>query len=42
MNPYLFAAYVSTWLIHVAYLTYLFRRYTRLRDQIEELKAKEK
>jgi CcmD family protein len=37
---YLYAAYVATWVIHIAYLATLVRRYTRLRKEIEEL-AKE-
>jgi len=32
---YLLAAYVATWLIHIAYLTHLYRRYGRLKRQIE-------
>jgi len=35
---YLYAAYIATWVIHIAYLAYLVRRYTRLRTEIEELK----
>jgi len=38
---YLYAAYILTWVIHIAYLTTLVRRYSRLREQIEELKDKE-
>jgi len=34
---YLIAAYLATWVIHVAYLGSLVRRYTRLRKQREEL-----
>ena len=33
---YLYAAYVATWAIHIAYLGTLLRRYTRLRNEIEE------
>ena len=40
MNPYLYAAYAATWIIHVFYLGILVRRYTRLRNEIEELKRK--
>ena len=39
-NPYLLAAYVATWLIHIGYLTTLVTRYARLRREIEELKKK--
>jgi CcmD family protein len=38
MNPYLMAAYAATWIIHVGYLTVLFRRYSRLRKEIDELR----
>ena len=37
---YLYAAYVATWVIHIAYLGTLLRRYTRLRSEIEELKSR--
>ncbi len=37
---YLYAAYIATWAIHIAYLGYLLRRYTRLRTEIEDLKRK--
>jgi CcmD family protein len=37
---YLYAAYIATWVIHIAYLGTLVRRYTRLRDEIEDLKRK--
>jgi len=37
---YLYAAYVATWVIHIAYLGTLLRRYTRLRSEIEELKRR--
>jgi CcmD family protein len=37
---YLFAAYAATWIIHIAYLGWLARRYARLRQEIEELKRK--
>ena len=37
---YLYAAYILTWLIHIAYLGSLVRRYTRLRKEIEELAKK--
>jgi len=34
---YLYAAYIATWAIHAAYLGYLYRRYKRLRAQVEDL-----
>ncbi len=37
---YLYAAYIATWAIHVGYLTYLYRRYKKLRTEIEELERK--
>lgn len=37
---YLYAAYVATWVIHIAYLGTLLRRYTRLKSEIEELKGR--
>lgn len=37
---YLYAAYFATWAIHIAYLGYLLRRYSRLRTAVEELKRK--
>ena len=39
-NPYLLAAYVATWLIHIGYLTTLVTRYSRLKREIEGLKKK--
>lgn len=35
---YLYAAYIATWLIHIAYLGSLVRRYNRLRREIQELR----
>jgi len=35
---YLYAAYIATWVIHVAYIGSLVRRYNRLRQEIQELK----
>jgi hypothetical protein len=32
-NPYLFAAYVATWIIHITYLAMIARRYSRLRQE---------
>jgi len=37
---YLFAAYAATWIIHIAYLGWLARRYARLRREIDELRKK--
>jgi CcmD family protein len=35
-NPYLVAAYVVTWIIHVTYLTTIVRRYARLKREMKE------
>ena len=37
-NPYLFAAYAVTWIIHIGYLSIIVCRYTRLKREAEELK----
>jgi CcmD family protein len=37
-NPYLFAAYAATWIIHIAYLSTIFARYRGVKREIEELK----
>jgi hypothetical protein len=37
---YLYAAYIATWGIHIAYLGSLLRRYTRLRNEITEFKGR--
>ena len=37
-NGYLFAAYAVTWIIHIAYLATIVRRYSRLKQEIDELK----
>jgi len=37
-NGYLFAAYAATWIIHIAYLGTIVRRYKRLQGEIEALK----
>jgi CcmD family protein len=37
---YLHAAYIATWAIHIGYLSTLLRRYTRLRNEIEEFKTR--
>ena len=34
---YLYAAYVATWVIHIAYAAILVRQYSRLRDEIKEM-----
>jgi CcmD family protein len=33
---YLYAAYIATWVIHGTYLTILFRKYSRLRAEMEK------
>lgn len=35
---FLYTAYAATWIIHITYLGFLVRRYTRLRNEINELK----
>jgi CcmD family protein len=35
---YLYAAYIVTWVIHMAYLGGLVRRYSRLQREIRELR----
>ena len=35
---YLYAGYIATWVIHLAYLGSLVRRYTRLRKEMEGLR----
>jgi hypothetical protein len=37
---YLYAAYIATWAIHIAYLGTLLRRYSRLRNEIAEFKSR--
>jgi len=37
---YLYAAYIATWVIHLAYIGSLVRRYNRLRREIQELKSR--
>jgi CcmD family protein len=37
---YLYAAYAATWLIHVTYLVTVFRRYSRLKKEVEQLAKK--
>lgn len=36
---FLYAAYIATWLIHGLYLGSLVRRYTRLRQQMKDLRT---
>ena len=38
---FLSLAYAATWIIHIAYLTLLVRRYQRLRDEIQEMKKEQ-
>lgn len=37
---FLYAAYAATWIIHISYLAFVLRRYTRLRSEIKELNQK--
>jgi len=37
-NPYLFAAYAATWIIHIVYLGTIVQRYARLKREIDDLK----
>jgi CcmD family protein len=37
-NPYLFAAYAVTWIIHIAYISTIVSRYARLKREIADLK----
>lgn len=34
---FLYAAYAATWLVHIAYLTFLARGFGRVRDEVAEL-----
>jgi hypothetical protein len=36
-NPYLFAAYAATWIIHITYLAMIARHYSRLRREAGEV-----
>ena len=36
-NPYLFAAYAATWIIHIGYLATIARRYARLRREAADI-----
>ncbi len=38
-NPYLFAAYAATWIIHIAYLATIMLRYRRLKREVDDLKG---
>jgi hypothetical protein len=40
-NPYLLAAYVATWVIHITYLGTIVRRYARLKREIAQLRLTE-
>lgn len=37
---FLYAAYAATWVIHIAYLTFLSRRFRRLRDEMRDTAKK--
>jgi len=37
---YLYAAYIITWVIHIAYMGTLVRRYRQLRQEMEDLKRR--
>lgn len=37
-NPYLIAAYAATWIIHIAYLSTIVRRYSRLKQELKDIK----
>ena len=37
-NPYLFAAYAATWIIHIVYLGTIVSRYSRVKREIGDLK----
>ena len=34
---FLYAAYIVTWVVHIAYLAWLSRGYARVREEIREL-----
>ena len=40
LMTYLYAAYIATWVIHIGYLTTIFRSYARLKSEVEELAKK--
>jgi hypothetical protein len=35
---FLYAAYISTWIVHLSYAGFLLRRYVRLKNDAAELK----
>lgn len=37
---FLYAAYGATWAIHIVYLLTIMRRYSRLKQEVDELKKK--
>ena len=37
---FLYAAYGATWAIHIIYLVTVVRRYSRLKQEVDELKRK--
>jgi len=37
---FLYAAYGATWAIHIAYLITVLRRYSRLKQEVDELNKK--
>jgi CcmD family protein len=37
---FLYAAYGATWAIHILYLITVVRRYSRLKQEVDELKKK--
>ena len=37
---FLYAAYAATWIIHIAYLGLLGRRYRRLRDEMQDFQRR--
>jgi CcmD family protein len=37
---FLYAAYAATWAIHITYLITVVRRYSRLKQEIDELNKK--
>jgi CcmD family protein len=39
-NPYLLAAYVVTWVIHIGYISTILTRYAKLKREILALKKK--
>ena len=39
-NNYLFAAYIVTWVIHLTYVGILLRKYSRLKDEITDLRKR--